>query len=190
MKKKIFIISWLALLLVLAVACGGQTDEAEPMTDAAESGTLQVTDVTANMSLPTATGAVYMLITNNSDADDALVGATIPGCGTVELHEMAMDGDVMVMREVEGGRIPVPAGETVTLKRGGLHVMCIEKAEPVEPGQMIPVTLEFENAGVMEVQAMTIDIAEEGMGMDMEEGEGGMDMDSEMDMDEMPTSEP
>jgi copper(I)-binding protein len=190
MKKKIFIISWLALLLALAVACGGQMDEAEPMddaepmTDSTEAGTLQVTDVTANMSLPTTTGAIYMLISNNSDTDDALVGATIPGCGVVELHEMAMDGDVMVMRPVEGGRIPVPAGETVTLKRGGLHVMCIEKAEPVEVGQMVPVTLQFENAGTMEVEAMTIDIAEEGMGMDMEEGEGGMDM------EEMPTSQP
>lgn len=181
MKKKIFIISWMALLLILNVACGGQASEEEPMTESTESGTLQVTDITANMSLPTATGAIYMLISNNSDTDDALAGATIPGCGVVELHEMAMDGDVMVMRPVEGGRIPVPAGETVTLKRGGLHVMCIEKAEPIEPGQMIPVTLEFENAGVMEVQAMTIDITEEGM---------DMDMDSEMNMDEMPTSEP
>ncbi|MFZ1399824.1 MAG: copper chaperone PCu(A)C [Candidatus Promineifilaceae bacterium] len=193
MKKKIFIISWLAVLLLLAVACGGQTDEAEPMSDASESDTLQVTDVTANMSLPSTTGAVYMLIANNSNTDDALVGATIPGCGVVELHEMAMDGDVMVMRQVEGGRIPVPAGETVTLKRGGLHVMCIEKAEPIEVGQMIPVTLEFENAGTMEVQAMTIDISADGMEMDMdmhEEGDGGMDMDSEMDMEGMPTSEP
>lgn len=165
MKKKVFITSWLALLLILAVACGGQTKE-EPMTESTEAGTLAVTDVTANMSLPTATGAVYMLITNNSDADDALVGATIPGCGAVELHEMAMDGDVMVMREVENGRIPVPSGVTVTLKRGGLHVMCIDKAEPIEPGQMVPVTLEFENAGIMEVEAMTIDITEEGMEME------------------------
>jgi len=184
MKKKIFIISWLAFLLVLAAACGGQMDDAEPMTESTEAGTLQVTDVTANMSLPTTTGGIYMLIANNSDTDDALIGATIPGCGVVELHEMAMDGDVMVMREVEGGRIPVPAGETVTLKRGGLHVMCIEKAEPIEVGQMVPVTLQFENAGTIEVEAMTIDISEEGMGMDMEEGEGGMDM------EEMPTSQP
>ena len=66
MKKKIFIISWLALLLALAVACGGQADE-EPMTESTEAGTLQVTDVTANMSLPTTTGAIYMLISNNSD---------------------------------------------------------------------------------------------------------------------------
>lgn len=180
MKKKIFVITWLALLLILGVACGGQAED-EPMT---ESGGLTVTEVTANLSLPTTTGAIYMLITNNSDTDDALVDATIPGCGVVELHEMAMDGDVMVMREVENGRIPLPAGETVTLKRGGLHVMCIEKAEPTEPGQMVPVTLEFENAGVMEVQAMTIDITEEGMGMEMEEEEGGMEMEG------MPTSEP
>ena len=42
--------------------------------------------------------------------------------GKVELHEMAVTDGVMKMRELENG-IDIPAGETVSLKPGGLHIM-------------------------------------------------------------------
>lgn len=168
MKRFILLFS----TLILLTACGSAS-ESEPTTNESNntSGELTVTDVTANLSLPTDTGAVYMTITNGTDTDDSLVNADVPGCGVVELHEMSMDGDVMVMRQVEGGEIPVPAGATVTLKRGGLHVMCIEKAEPTAVGETVPVTLTFANAGTIEVQAEVIDITEMDHG-DMESMHG------------------
>ncbi len=112
-------------------------------------------------------GAFYMTVTNNSGTDDELLAGTTDACGTVELHEMYMkENDVMGMREVPGGTIPVPAGETVELKVGGLHVMCIEKQAEFKVGDKIPILLEFANAGEIEV---TADIRESEMdGMDME----------------------
>lgn len=162
-----------ALLLVLALvtaACGGQAMD-EP---AATEGALTVDNVSANLTLPSDTGAVYMQITNGTEVDDALIDATVPGCGTIELHEMVMDGDVMRMRQMEGNRIPVPAGETVMLQRGGLHVMCIDKTGEFAVGDEVPVTLQFENAGTIEVMAMVIEPGEmpEGMEMEMEGGMG------------------
>ncbi len=112
-------------------------------------------------------GAFYMTVTNNSGVDDELLAGKTDACGTVELHEMYMkENDVMGMREVPGGKIPVPAGETVELKVGGLHVMCIDKQAPFEVGDKIPISLEFTNAGEIKV---TADIRESEMGgMDME----------------------
>lgn len=144
------------LFTLLLAGCGGTTGETDGLT---------VDQVTANLSLPTDTGAVYMRITNGSAADDALIDAVVPGCGTVELHQIIMDGDVMSMRQVEGNRIPIPAGQTVMLERGGLHVMCIGKTGEFTVGQSVPVTLTFETAGQMEVAAEVIEPGEEAGGM-------------------------
>lgn len=160
-----------ALLLVLfLVACGGASEET-----AAPAGELTVDTVTANLSLPTETGAVYMRITNNTDTDDALIDATVPGCGTIELHQMIMENDVMIMRQMEGNRIPVPAGQTVMLERGGLHVMCIDKTGEFAVGDEVPVTLQFENAGTIEVTAAVIEPGE----MPAEMDNSGMDVGGE-----------
>jgi copper(I)-binding protein len=109
-------------------------------------------------------GAFYMQLVNDSDEDDALLSATAELCGTVELHEsfMAEDG-TMMMRPVEGGNIPVPAGETVELKVGGLHVMCIGIEDAFAVGQTVPVTLVFEKAGEIQVNVEIREEAPEGM---------------------------
>ena len=117
---------------------------------------LLIENVRANLSLPSPTGSVWLKITNTTDADDALIGAAIPGCGVIELHDMVMQGDVMMMREVEGGEIAIPAGEMVELKRGGLHIMCIEKEAPLDVGTQIDITLEFANAGTVDVTAPVV----------------------------------
>ena len=44
-----------------------------------------------------------------------------------------MDGDVMKMREVEGG-LSIAAGATVDLKPGGYHVMLMGLKAPLEEG--------------------------------------------------------
>jgi copper(I)-binding protein len=93
-------------------------------------------------------GAFFMLITNNGAEDDALISASSPACGTVELHESFMnDEGAMAMRPVGGGQIVVPAESSVELKQGGLHIMCINKLEDFAEGAELELTLQFENAG-------------------------------------------
>jgi copper(I)-binding protein len=118
---------------------------------------LLIENVLANLALPSTTGSVWLKITNNTAADEALTGATIPGCGVIELHDMKMENDVMTMFPVEGGEIVLPAGEAVELKRGGLHIMCIEKAAPVEVGTEVEITLHFATAGDVVVTAPVVD---------------------------------
>jgi len=117
---------------------------------------LEITNVSANLTLPTELGAIYMVIMNDSAQDEVLTGASVSGCTTIELHEMRMEKDVMVMRPIEGGQITIPAGETVELKQGGMHVMCIGKTGEYKVGDVVPITLEFKNAGTIEVSAEVI----------------------------------
>ena len=97
-------------------------------------------------------GGGYLEITNTGMEDDTLIAASVAPevAGMVQLHEMAMEDGVMLMSEVEGG-IPVPAGETVMLERGGLHVMFMQLPQGLAEGTEIPATLTFEKAGEVEV---------------------------------------
>ncbi len=100
---------------------------------------------------PARAGAAYMTITNDGDSPDRLIGAEVD-FAEAQLHESSMDsGGVMRMQHLMDG-IPVPAGETVTLARGGLHVMMMGLEAPLEPGDSFPLTLSFEQAGDIEVE--------------------------------------
>ncbi|MDP2018384.1 copper chaperone PCu(A)C [Hydrogenophaga sp.] len=86
------------------------------------------------------TGAFMQL---TAKADTRLVEVKSPIAGVVELHEMAMDKDVMKMRAVKAG-LALPAGKQVELKPGGYHVMMMDLKGPVKAGDVVPVTLVFE----------------------------------------------
>ena len=77
-----------------------------------------------------------------------IVSASSPAAGVVEIHEMTMQGDVMRMRAIPG--LDLPAGKTVELKPGGLHIMLIDLKQPLEPGKTVPVTLVVESGGKRE----------------------------------------
>lgn len=155
--KRLFLMALVLMIIGLAACSSG-----------AANGEMSVENVWGrNSPMAAPNGAFYMTITNNTGQDDTLTKASADVCEVVELHEMYMkENDVMGMRQVEGGVIPIPDGETVELKVGGLHVMCIGKTKEFELGEKFPITLSFANAGDMVVEA---EIRESEM-------EGGMDM--------------
>lgn len=87
-----------------------------------------------------ATGAFMQL---QSVQDARLVSAKSPVAGVVEIHEMAMEKDVMKMRALTKG-LDLPAGKNVELKPGGLHIMLMDLKQPVKDGEQIPLTLVIE----------------------------------------------
>lgn len=98
------------------------------------------------------TGAVYFrAIKNNGSAPDRLLSARVPVAARVELHRMAMDGDVMRMRAVPA--IDLPANTEVRLRHStanGHHLMLLDLKAPLKDGDRFPVTLTFERAGTVE----------------------------------------
>ena len=69
-----------------------------------------------------------------------LVAVRSPLAGVAEIHEMAMDGNVMKMRALGQG-LELPAGKAVELKPGGYHVMLLDLKQPLKEGDSVPVTL-------------------------------------------------
>jgi hypothetical protein len=86
--------------------------------------------------------AGYFEITSAKPAK--LVGAQTPVAPSAELHEMKMDGDVMRMRAVDV--VPLPAGQPVTFRPNGLHVMITGLKAPLKAGDSVPLTLLVEGA--------------------------------------------
>lgn len=86
---------------------------------------------------------------DNAGADDKLLSAQTELASRTELHSMAMEGDVMRMRQVDG--IALPSGKTVELKPGGLHLMLFGLKAPLKSGDKFPLTLRFEKAGEVTV---------------------------------------
>jgi hypothetical protein len=96
-------------------------------------------------------GVGYMVIKNHSDRDITLVGASTPRAGHVSIHETMMNDGVMRMQPLKNG-IAVPAGGAVELKPRSYHLMLEKLVKPLEEGEGIPLTLEFEGAEAIEVE--------------------------------------
>ncbi len=135
--KKLFITG----LLALTTAAWAQT-------------TVKVEDawVRGTVATQKATGA-FMRLTPSANA--RLVEARSPVAGVVEIHEMAMENDVMRTRQVPG--LDLAAGRTLELKPGGYHVMLMDLKQPLKAGDSVPLTLVFEDGAkkrfTQEVQA-------------------------------------
>lgn len=112
-------------------------------------------------------GAAYLVVKNGGSAADALVGASSPASGMVQVHETyalpeptgsampgasaGMGGTVMGMRPV--ARIDIPAGGSIELKPGGYHIMLMELKQELKAGDTIELTLTFEKAAPITVKA-------------------------------------
>lgn len=133
--------------MALALLGGGLAAAAEITV-----GNLLIAGGFTRATLPNApVGGGYVTITNTGSEADRLVGAASPVAGVTQIHEMKMEGDLMKMNEVPEG-VEIPAGATVTLKPGGLHIMFMQLQQPLVEGTTVPLTLTFEKAGSVEVE--------------------------------------
>jgi copper(I)-binding protein len=137
-----------ALVVGLSIAQG-----AEPSIQVEEPWARQAPMMphTGHMHGDTGTGALYVTLRNTGSAPDALVGASSEAAEVVELHETIRDGEVMRMRPV--AKLALPAGATLEMKPGGLHLMLIHLKRALRPGEQVPLTLTFEHGA-----ALTLDV--------------------------------
>ncbi len=134
----------LALLVVaLGLSFSVQAQEAKV-------GSIKVEQAYTRSTVPGQMAAGGFMKIENKGAADQLVSASSPVAGEVQLHEMAMEGNVMKMRQVKD--ITVPAGGSVELKPGGLHLMFMNIKAPLTAGESVPVKLKFAKAGEVEVK--------------------------------------
>ena len=132
---------------------------------------IMVHDAYARSASPSAmAGGAFMAIMNHSDTDDRLIEVRSDVAKRVELHTHIDAGDgVMQMRRVEDG-FAIAAGETHMLQRAGDHVMFMGLNQSFVQGDMLPVTLVFENAGEVEIE-IPVDLERQAEMGDMSHGD-------------------
>ncbi len=95
--------------------------------------------------------AAFMKLDNSSPNQHAVVSAASPVAKAAELHTHRMEGDMMKMRHIE--KIDIhPNGQTV-LKPGGLHIMLMGLKKDLNPGDLVSITITFEDGSAKEFEA-------------------------------------
>ena len=97
--------------------------------------------VRATVAEQQSTGAFMTL---RASSASRLVAVQSRAATSVEMHEMAMDGDVMHMRAMP--TVALPAGAEVAFKPGSYHLMLMGLKKPLKAGEVVPLTLVFESA--------------------------------------------
>ncbi|HSN68228.1 MAG TPA: copper chaperone PCu(A)C [Thermoanaerobaculia bacterium] len=97
-------------------------------------------------------GSAFFTIENRTPVPVSLVAVSTPAAKTVEIHESAVVNGVMSMRRVPG--IPIPPHRSAKLEPGGLHLMLIGLAQPLDPGSRIDLVLQFDDGGAALVHAV------------------------------------
>jgi copper(I)-binding protein len=106
-----------------------------------------------------------MELSVNPGTSDRLVAVKTDVAGRVELHNTAQEGGVMTMRRSEG--IAVADKSPVVLQPGGSHVMLMDLKQPLKQGDTLKLTLVFEKAGELPIEATVEPVGAKGpQGMD------------------------
>jgi copper(I)-binding protein len=179
-----------ALVVAPLAGCGGDDNSdstagtaAESTADAAAGSeddagddVIAVEDAWVKASAETMTAA-FGVITNTGDDDLTVLSAQTSASDVTELHEVVMQDGQMIMRPKEGGFV-VPAGGEHVLEPGADHVMIMNLQDPVEPGDDVEITLDFDDGSTYTytAQAREADVGNE----EYVPGEGSMDHGGDM----------
>jgi len=149
---------------VFLVGCGDDGKESSSSTTRPEASTSQPADDALVAAAVDPSVAMKAELHETKAADGGMSSTTAPEQGmgqTGDAHgssTTAMGGSgMMTMAEV--AKIPVAAGTTVALEPGGYHIMLMELVEPLALGEKVKVTLTFEKAGDVVVEAEVRDNA-------------------------------
>jgi copper(I)-binding protein len=136
----------------ISIGCGG--GEVRPV---AQVGDLVVTRAVAPAPVGDGPAAVYFTVVNRGAAADTLVAVASPLATEAMVHDQVQRGGSMIMAHV--GELAVPAGDSVRLAPGGLHVMLTGR-QPIAAGDTLPVTLTFRRAGAVTLRVPVVTYGE------------------------------
>jgi len=125
-----------------------------PAVPSAVHGTLEMHKPWARSSShrpPNDLAGAFLSIVNKGQHDDRLVAASSPLAERIELCGIKVVGADIDMRPLANG-VAIPAGNTMTLKPRGYHLLLLGVKAPLAKGSTLPITLTFEKAGAVAVE--------------------------------------
>ena len=148
-------IAWLAACALAFAACSSEPGKGSSERGEAHAAAGGLAVYAPHIPAPPAdVAALYLVVVDHDGAGDRLIGAQCPA-GDATLHETRVaDGRVRMLRAQAG--LPVPARGELRLEPGGAHVMLTGLRRPLEPGERVHVTLEFERAGRLALEVPVV----------------------------------
>ena len=141
MIKRFFVLSIMLIAAISLLHCGGPTANIKVVNPV-----VKAKPASSNIT------AAFMELVNPMTEDDILLSAETEIARVVELHNMVHEDGMMKMKKVD--HIKIPAKGSASLKPGGFHLMLIGIKKAIKEGDMVPLTLHFQNAGTKHVQAV------------------------------------
>ena len=123
-----------------------------------------IEDAYARVARPGApVAAAFFMVRNKGAEVDRLIGAKTEYAAIAEVHTHLESADgIMQMRPIEGG-LEIGAMGEHQLKRGGDHIMIMGLSKRLEQGDMLPLTLVFQNAGEIDLEVVVDNEREQGI---------------------------
>ena len=135
---------------------------------------IQVTDAWIRWLPANLPAGGYAKVTNDTDKEVKLVGASSPKYGMVMLHQTVNKNGMSNMVHVDA--IPIAPHKSMAFTPGDYHIMLMQPKPGIEPGQKVPVTLKFSDGQTVttefEVRKPTASGPGDMKGMDMDHMKG------------------
>jgi len=96
-------------------------------------------------------GEIYLTLKNDGSEQERLTGANSPNAASVQLIAVVQLGNVQSVQPLKS--LGIPAGGQQQLRAGHTHLRLVGLRQPLEAGQTLPLTLQFEKAGKRQIQA-------------------------------------
>lgn len=127
----------------------------------------------------------YVQLSNTGDKPAVLIGAESPDYGNTMLHQTVSKGGVSEMIHVD--KITIPAHGHMAFAPGSYHIMLMQPKKEIKPGDMVPITLQFEGGKALTVNFEVRKPSANGPGAMKGMGDmKGMDMSGQHDMHGQP----
>lgn len=115
-------------------------------------GGFAVRDAWARTGQAGGNSAVYFVVDNRTSEDDALLGAACDAAMMTQVHETSIDASGTASMH-EQASVSTAAHRQTAFQPGGLHVMLMDLKQDLTAGDSLVVTLTFEKAGQIEIEA-------------------------------------
>lgn len=123
-------------------------------------GDIRVMHPWASVAAVGASSPVYMTLTNAGTEPDRLIAVEAKAAGRVEIQKAKKGGGATSYEPISA--VDVGAKKTVAMQPGGMRVLLADLKEPLRHEYTVPLTLVFERAGRVEIQAVIQKSAAEG----------------------------
>ena len=123
-----------------------------PVAGAAATPALSAQDAWIRATPGTDTAAAYMTLHNSGPDTVVITAVRSSAAAHVMIHESVLRNGVSSMRPHEP--LALAPGQTVRLAPDGVHIMLTMLAHPLTVGERVPLTLQLQGGGVLEVSAL------------------------------------